>query len=314
MTPNSNFFFGSPKHLEALNTLVYAIAERKGFVVITGEIGSGKTTVCRTLVNKLDAKTQVALITNTLINGRDLLSAILEDLEIDFTPGTKAKLLSQLNTYLIEQLKSNNNVVLIIDEAQNLSPSVLEEVRLLSNLETENEKLIQIIFLGQPELKKKLALDRLEQLRQRIAVFYHLSPLTRQETHDYIIHRLKIASSSDRQYLTPEAIDLVYEFSRGIPRLINQICDSAFLTGYVNETLLITDEILREVIAESPTAQITGDVIIELPSNKQNSKTLASVDSTSESFRVGKEKLNNTKIPADDFELELNNEWKETRN
>lgn len=261
MTPNSYFFFASTKHMEALNTLVYAISERKGFVVITGEIGSGKTTICRTLVNKLDNKTQVALITNTLINSRDLLSAILEDLEIDFIPGTKAKLLSQLNTYLIQQLKINNNVVLIIDEAQNLSPSVLEEVRLLSNLETENEKLIQIIFLGQPELKKKLALSKLEQLRQRIAVFYHLSPLTRLETHEYILHRLKIAATIDRQYFTDKALDLVYDFSRGVPRLINQICDSAFLTGYVNDALVITEEILKEVIAESPTTQLAGEMM-----------------------------------------------------
>ncbi len=278
MTPNSYFFFASAKHLEALNTLVYAISERKGFVVITGEIGSGKTTICRTLINKLDNRTQVALINNTLINGRDLLSAILEDLEIDFTPGTKAKLLSQLNNYLIQQLNNNNNVVLIIDEAQNLSPAVLEEVRLLSNLETEHEKLIQIIFLGQPELKKKLALNKLEQLRQRIAVFYHLSPLTRGETHEYVLHRVKIAGTSDRQYFTDKALDLIYEFSGGVPRLINQICDSAFLTGYVNEALVITEEILKEVIAESPTVKIAGNVT-------------------------------NIKNPTDDSDLYFNNEW-----
>ncbi len=258
ITPNSRFFFSSTKHTEALSTLVYAISERKGFVVITGDIGSGKTTVCRALVNKLDSRTQIALITNTLMSGRDLITTILEDLEVDFTSGSKAKLLSQLNSYLIEQLRSNNNVVLIIDEAQNLTPSVLEEVRLLSNLETENEKLIQIIFLGQPELKKKLALSKLEQLRQRIAVFYHLYPLTQKETHEYVLHRLKVASGSDRNYLTPEALELVYQFSKGIPRLVNQICDSAFLTGYINESKIIDATILKEVIAESPMTLI-GD-------------------------------------------------------
>ncbi len=260
ITPNSRFFFASTKHTEALNTMVYAISERKGFVVISGDIGSGKTTVCRTLVNQLDSRTQVALITNTLLSGRDLLTAILDDLEIDYRPGSKAKLLSQLNDYLIQQLKDDNNVVLIIDEAQNLTPSCLEEVRLLSNLETENEKLIQIIFLGQPELKKKLALARLEQLRQRIAVYYHLSPLTIEETFDYILHRLKVASGSDRKFFTDGALDLIYKFSRGVPRLVNQICDSSLLSGYVAEATIIDEKILHEVIAESPMTLIAGEV------------------------------------------------------
>src|SRR3989338_880338 len=209
LTPNSKFFFSSVKHAEALSTMIYAINERKGFVVITGDIGSGKTTVCRALINQLDRKTHTALITNTHMSGKDLLMTILEDLEIDYQPGSKSKLHSQLNAYLIDQLRGHNNVVLIIDEAQNLTPSLLEEVRMLSNLETENEKLIQIIFLGQPELKKKLSLPKLEQLRQRIAVFYHLAPLTEKETKNYVLYRLKIASGTDRQYFTAEALDEV---------------------------------------------------------------------------------------------------------
>ncbi|MCK4883189.1 MAG: AAA family ATPase, partial [Candidatus Omnitrophica bacterium] len=233
MTPNSRFFFESSKHTEALSTLIYAIEGRKGFVVITGDIGSGKTTVCRTLLNKLTSETQTALITNTHMSGKDLLCSILEDLEVDYIPGSKSKLLSQLNQYLIEQLRQDNNVVVIIDEAQNLTPNVLEEVRMLSNLETENEKLIQIIFLGQPELKKKLSMPRLEQLRQRIAVFYHLTPLTEEETKQYILYRLKVASESNRQYFTYEALNLVYQFSNGVPRLVNSICDSALLNGFI---------------------------------------------------------------------------------
>lgn len=256
LTPNPKFFFESPKHSEALNSLVYAIKERKGFVVITGEIGSGKTTICRTLLNKLDSKTHTALITNTHLSGRDLLAVILEDLEVEYTPGSKARLLSQLNNYLISQLTRDNNVVLIIDEAQNLTPSVLEEVRMLSNLETESEKLIQIILMGQPELKKKLALPRLEQLRQRIAVYFHLEPLTKQETREYIWHRLKIASKSNKAYFTDAAIEMIYHYAHGIPRLINQICDSAFLTGFVIEVPLIDENIMEEVIAESPSRQI----------------------------------------------------------
>ncbi len=255
LTPNSKFFFASHKHTEALDSLAYAIDQRKGFVVITGEIGSGKTTVCRTLLSRLDRHTQVALITNTHLNSKDLLTMVLEDLEIEHGSGSKAKLLSLLNDYLIDQIQRDNNVVLIIDEAQNLKPAVLEEIRMLSNLETETEKLIQIILLGQPELKQKLALSRLEQLRQRVALYFHLTPLNEEETKEYILHRLKIASGTDHQYLTPEALDLVYQFSKGVPRLVNQICDSAFLTGYVNETRVIDDQLMKEVINEAPIQQ-----------------------------------------------------------
>ena len=258
LTPSSRFFFESAKHTEALSNLLYSIRARKGFVVITGEIGSGKTTVCRTLLNKLDGRTQSALINNTHIGGKDLLMTILEDLDVEFVSGSKAKLLSQLNHYLIEQLRNDNNVVLIIDEAQNLKPNVLEEVRMLSNLETENEKLIQIIFLGQPELKKKLALPQLEQLRQRISIFYHLNPLNEGETRQYVLHRLKIASGSDRKYFTDGALDYVWSFSKGVPRLINQICDSALLNGFIYEKEIIDEALMKEVVSESPMTQITS--------------------------------------------------------
>ena len=259
LTPNSRFFFPSGKHTDALDSLVYAIRERKGFIVITGEIGSGKTTVCRTLLNQLDSKTQTALVTNTHLNGKDLLMSILDEFEIEYTSESKPKLLGRLNEYLIEQLRRDHNVVLIIDEAQNLTPSVLEDIRMLSNLETETDKLIQIILLGQPELKKKLSLDRLEQLRQCVAIFYHLSPLSLEETKSYIFHRLKVASGGDRQYFTEDCFPLIYKFSKGVPRLVNQICDSAFLTGYVKELYTIDENSLKEVIRESPIHQLAMD-------------------------------------------------------
>ncbi|HPT39810.1 MAG TPA: AAA family ATPase, partial [Candidatus Omnitrophota bacterium] len=176
-TPDSKFFFPSAKHAEALNSLVYAIDERKGFVVITGEIGAGKTTVTRTLLNRLNVDTRVALITNTHLTCKELIVNILEEFEVDFQPGSKQRLISQLNDYLIKQLAANINMVLIIDEAQNLPTKVLEEVRMLSNLETEKDKLIQIILVGQPQLKTKLEHAKLEQFKQRIAVFYHLNSL-----------------------------------------------------------------------------------------------------------------------------------------
>jgi general secretion pathway protein A len=279
LTPNSRFFYASEKHMEALSTLIYAIDERKGFVVITGDIGSGKTTVCRTLLNRLSTTTQTALINNTHISsGKELLAMILEDLQVEFTPGSKSKLLSQLNQHLIEQLRNGINVVLIIDEAQNLTPSILEEVRMLSNLETEDEKLIQIIFLGQPELKEKLALKRLEQLRQRIAVFYHLKPLSEQETIDYICHRIQIAQQDHASQMTQkdtaktqtilpkeasaptifttDAFKEIYTFTKGVPRLINQLCDSALLTGFIRNLNSLDANLIREIIRETPTFQI----------------------------------------------------------
>lgn len=249
-TPDSRFFFPSSKHTEALSSLLYSINERKGFVVITGEIGAGKTTVSRTLLNKLDINTKVAIITNSHLTQRELIMQILEELGVEYKPGPKQKLLSQLNTYLIQQLRNDINVVLIIDEAQNLTSKVMEEVRMLSNLETEKEKLIQIILIGQPELKIKLDNPKLEQFKQRIALHYHIYGLTKEETHEYILHRLKLVSSNGLNIFRPEAIDVLYAHSRGIPRIINLVCDNALLSGYIGETKEITEQMMQEVIKE----------------------------------------------------------------
>ncbi|MBU2541271.1 MAG: AAA family ATPase [Candidatus Omnitrophica bacterium] len=249
-TPDSRFFFPSSKHTEALNSLIYAISERKGFVVITGEIGAGKTTICRTLLNKLDCATKVALITNSHLTCKELIAQILEELEIDFKSGSKQKLLSQLNAYLIKQLSNDINVVLIIDEAQNLTPKVLEEVRMLSNLETETDKMIQIILIGQPQLRTKLEHPRLEQFKQRISVYYHLEALDKNEAQDYIRHRLKVASSNGVDIFSQGALDSIYTYSKGVPRLINLVCDSALLSGYVYEMKTITKKFIDESIKE----------------------------------------------------------------
>lgn len=250
-TPDSKFFFPSTKHTEALNSLIYSINERKGFVVITGEIGAGKTTITRTLLGKLDVNTRIAMITNSHVTQKELIAQILEELEVEYKSGAKQRMLSQLNSFLIQQLSQDTNVVLIIDEAQNLTPKVLEEVRMLSNLETEKEKLIQIILVGQPELKKKLENQKLEQFKQRIAVFYHLTPLSHEETKAYIQHRLSLArGGKDMDIFSPEAVEMIYNYSKGTPRLINLVCDSALLSGYIYETKFITDKIVKEVIRE----------------------------------------------------------------
>jgi general secretion pathway protein A len=252
-SPDPKYFYPSPKHSEALDRLLYAIHERKGFVVITGEIGAGKTTVCRALLRKLDdVKNEICVITNTHLNAKELIIAILEDLQVPYKSGTKVKLLSQLNDFLVAKMEEEKNVILIIDEAQNLTPSVLEEVRMLSNLETDTEKLIQIILLGQPELREKLKLKNLEQFKQRIAIHYHLYPLTKDETAAYVRHRLKVASSNGPADLfDPSALDLVFNFSKGIPRLINYACDNALLTGFVDEKKVIDQPLMVEAISES---------------------------------------------------------------
>ena len=250
MTPDSRYFYPSEKHQEALDSLIYAIDERKGFVVITGEIGSGKTTICRALLNKLNANTKVSLILNTHINAKELITMVMEDLGVDPVKGTKARLLSQLNNFLIEELSHDNNIVLMVDEAQNLSYRMLEEIRMLSNLETEREKLIQIILIGQPELREKLRLKSLEQFKQRINIHYHLSPLNRDETEGYIKHRLIQASSNGCDIFTAEAIEAIYEYSKGVPRIINSLCDRALLNGFVKSAQRIGKRIIEESIKE----------------------------------------------------------------
>ena len=251
MTPDSKFFYPSAKHLEALSSLLYAIQQRKGFVVITGEIGAGKTTVCQALLRQLDGNIKVARIFNTHLTGRGLLTAILEDLGIPYKAGTKGKLLSQLYDYLMTQAFSGINIVILIDEAQNLSPTVLEEVRMLSNLETEKEKLIQIVLVGQPQLKDVLTLPRLEQLRQRVVLHYHIAPLSLLEMKEYVQHRLAVAGG-DPETFEEEAIHRIYAFSKGVPRLVNLICDSALLTGFLKEQKRINRAMMDEVIQEAP--------------------------------------------------------------
>jgi len=245
LTPDSKYFYPSPKHEEALNCLLLAIRDRNGFVVITGEIGSGKTTVSRALLSRLDPSTKVALVLNTHLGKKELLTTILEDLGVEYRSTSKTHLISALNKYLIKQAEEDINVVLLIDEAQNLTPAVLEEVRMLSNLETEREKLVQIILMGQPELKKKLALPRLEQFRQRVVFHYHIEPLTYDETAQYIKHRLVKAGNAAADIFTEGAIDAVYQFSKGVPRLTNLICHNALIDGLVAGTRQVTVDIVR---------------------------------------------------------------------
>ncbi len=251
VTPDTKYFFPSEKHEEALNNLLFAILERKGFAVITGEIGSGKTTVWHKMLNRLVRGTKIGLIINTHLTPKQMMMAILEEFEIPYKDTwPKVKMLVALHRFLLEQISLGFNVVLVIDEAQNLNASTLEEVRMLSNLETEKEKLIQIILMGQPELRDILALPELEQLRQRIAVYYHLDPLTEEETCNYIAHRLKVAGSNGAVIFDDSALSKIYTYSGGVPRRINAICDRALLTGFIREQKTISSEVIDEVAKE----------------------------------------------------------------
>ena len=258
-TPDSRFFFPSSKHAEALASLIYAVSEKKGFVVITGEVGAGKTTVCRALLNRLDANTKVILITNTHITCDQLFEMLASQLGLDAAGKDKALVIQMLGDYLLEQLAADATVLLIIDEAQNLSADVLEEVRMLSNLETERAKLLQIVLLGQPELRRRLHMPELKQFRQRIVVSYHLSSLSLQETIQYIFYRLKIAGGVDKVKFTRRAINEIYQYSKGIPRLINIICDSALLSCFVRDTRIVSQRIGEEVAHELGLDELAAD-------------------------------------------------------
>jgi len=249
-TSDPSFLFLSKKHEEALTHLIYGIEERKGFLEITGEVGTGKTTLCRALLNKLNGTTKTAFILNPDLSQLQLLQVMLEDFGLEVEKKTKMHIFNQLNKFLLEQLYCGNNVVVIIDEAQNLKTPTLEQIRLLSNLETEKEKLFQIVLVGQPELRTKLNSPQLRQLRQRIAIRYHILPLVKDEVKKYIDHRLAVAGSTGDVTFEEKAIDLIYNYSGGVPRLINIICDKALLLGFVLEVSEITYDIISKSIKE----------------------------------------------------------------
>jgi general secretion pathway protein A len=246
LTPDPQFLFLSESHRTAMESLLYGIYQREGFTVLTGDIGTGKTTLCRALLVKVDPRVKTALIFNSFLTEEELLESILQDLGLPVKGRSRKKLIDDLNKFLLLQLSEGNHVVLIVDEAQNLSLPVLEQIRMLSNLETEKEKMLQIILLGQLELEEKLQSSELKQLNQRIAIRNRLLPLTRAETEGYIYQRLLIAGARGNVTFSNPALSDIYKFSKGIPRLINLLCDRALLAGFVDQTCQIDQVIIHQ--------------------------------------------------------------------
>ena len=266
LSPDPEYLYPSRVHQEALDYLRYGLETQAGFIVITGEIGSGKTTLMQTLLRNLDSHTTVGRIVNTMLEPRELLETIMIDFGLDPTGRSKALLLRDLSQFLVDQRLGGRMVLLVIDEAQNLSLAALEELRMLSNLETEKSKLLQIVMVGQPNLRDKLAAAELEQLRQRITVSYHLPPLDIDETANYINHRLRRAALGTPMEFPREATDLIHARSRGVPRIINVICDAALVFGYAEERRVFDAATIRDVLAELETTGVLPGAGPPLPS------------------------------------------------
>jgi len=247
VTPNPEYIYLGEHHREALAQLLYGVKEKKGFIVITGEVGTGKTTLIRYLLDRLDGNghTKTAFLFNPKLAVNDFIQYILKDLGVRIQGQTKGDYLHNLHRYLLNAYQKDERVILIVDEAQGLKPELLEEIRLLSNLETSRSKLLQIVLLGQPELDKTLSQPEFRQLRQRINLRYHLLPLSEQETKEYIAKRLRIAGAKEPIF-TEKAIKEIYWKSGGIPRLINILCDNALLDGYALDQRIVDEKSVRE--------------------------------------------------------------------
>ena len=248
--PDTAFFFGSARHNESLAQLLFAVESRKGFAVLSGEVGAGKTTVTRALLRRLDPSTVTAVITNSRLTGLQLLYTVANEFGLEPESQSRPRLIESINDHLIKMLAQDRNVILLVDEAQDLPLGTLEEIRLISNLETETDKLIQIVLVGQPELRNSIDHPDLRQLRQRIALRYHLDGLERKEVRDYVRHRLMVAGPAHTARFTDRALNTIFRYSRGIPRLVNLVADKALLVAFTEENRKIDQATILAGIRE----------------------------------------------------------------
>ena len=325
LNPDPEYFYMSREHENAYVHLEYAIRESKGFAVITGEVGSGKTTLINYLLYKLKLDINIGLITNTNIPAPQFLKAICREFEIDVDVREKVDIMEIFQDFLLERYSQNERVLLIIDEAQNISPEAMEEIRMLSNLEAEKTHLIQIILIGQPELKYKLQRNDLKQFAQRVSSHYHINGLNKVEVNNYIRYRLKVGEATNPDIFKKDAIELIYEHSLGIPRIINVICDTALVYGYADGQKVIDKGIIENVIKERDESGIFSGLDIESPSPKSEGNTFYEdkgadisnahlkmmerridyLEATVDGLQVKIQDLNNLKNDRDEIIIEL---------
>ncbi len=248
VTPDPDFLFMTPGHREALAQLLYAIHEKKGFILVTAEIGMGKTTLLEALRQELDANTAVAYVSNSLLPFPAILEYMFEEFDIEKPGDSPAQRLVVLQNFLVDRHRAGQNTVLILDEAQNLYPQTLEQIRLLSNFETTKEKILQIVLVGQPELLARLEMPELRQLKQRIGILCSIPPMTRSGTRNYIRTRLRMAGLQDLGVFTEAALQRITEYAAGIPRVVNTVCDHCLLIGYADQTRRIDPDIVEQAI------------------------------------------------------------------
>jgi general secretion pathway protein A len=250
LTPDPQFLYASKQHSRAKAYMESSIWLADGFVVITGEIGSGKTTLIESFLEELPENVVLAHVNQTQLTPAEFLQALLVEFGFDPFKKHKVELMSMLKNFMIEQYAAGKTLLLVIDEAQNLSRSALEELRMLSGIEAQKEKLLRVILAGQPELAQKLDQPRLEQLKQRVRLQFHLGALSKRETREYIEHRLEVAGAEGRQIIEEEAFDPIFTYSGGVPRLVNTLCDTAMLCGFAEEQSVITKDLVMTAIEE----------------------------------------------------------------
>ena len=262
-TPDPRYFFSTPDHEEALASLIYAVSERKGFVLLTGEVGAGKTLVSRLMLGHFGTRIAFANINHATKGAADLMESVLTELELPFDSNvSNAQMVRILHDYLLTQFAQNTPVVLVMDEAQSLSVEAFEQLRMIGNLEADDAKLLQIAILGQPELQTMFRSPKLRQLRQRIFRSFHIPQLSRELTEGYIRHRLSVGGADDREIFTARAVDRIHKHAQGLPRLINTICDNAMLSAYSADRHAIDEEFVESTVKQMMTIGAPADETI----------------------------------------------------